>query len=85
MENLTLFLGLAAGALTTIAFIPQVVKIYVSKSARDVSILTFAFFTLGIFLWLIYGLLIREAPIIVANLISLVLALMIVAMKIRYR
>ena len=54
-------LGFAAGFLTTIAFIPQVHKIWKSKSAEDVSLATFAAFTLGVVLWLLYGIAVVES------------------------
>ncbi len=68
-----------------ISFIPQAVKIYRSKSARDISLLTFLGFTLGITLWLIYGIVIRELPIIFANAGTLILAGLILGMKLRYK
>jgi MtN3 and saliva related transmembrane protein len=81
MEDL---IGLLAGALTTIAFIPQLLKIYATKSGKDVSARMFVIFSIGVTLWLVYGLLIRSAPIVIANLLTLVLALAIICMKIRY-
>ena len=78
------WLGLVAGALSTLAFIPQVTKIWKSKSARDVSLPTFVLFTIGVALWLAYGILLKEPPIILWNSVTLVLALAIVAMKLRF-
>ncbi len=77
-------LGLAAGTLTTLAFIPQVVKIWRSKSADDISYGTFILFSSGLLLWLMYGIATEALPIIAANAITLVLALAILALKIRY-
>jgi MtN3 and saliva related transmembrane protein len=82
--DLPTLVGLAAGFLTTIAFVPQVQKIWASKSAKDVSRKTFLAFTLGVALWLCYGILKQELPIIVWNAITLVLAGAILAMKIRF-
>lgn len=76
--------GLAAGFLTTIAFVPQVAKIWKSRSAKDVSLPTFIAFTIGVALWLCYGILNRELPIIVWNAVTLVLAGAILAMKVRF-
>lgn len=76
--------GLAAGFLTTIAFVPQVAKIWRSRSAKDVSLPTFVAFTIGVALWLCYGILNRELPIIVWNAVTLVLAGAILAMKVRF-
>jgi len=79
-----LILGILAGTLTTISFIPQVIKIYKSKDAKDLSIATFFIFSLGVSLWLLYGVLIQEWPIILANAITLVLISLIIIMKIKY-
>jgi MtN3 and saliva related transmembrane protein len=76
--------GLAAGFLTTLAFVPQVLKIWRSRSARDVSFTTFATFTAGVALWLAYGILRDEVAIILWNAVTLVLAGAILAMKHRF-
>lgn len=76
--------GLVAGFLTTIAFVPQAWKIWKTKSAKDVSLPTFVAFTLGVALWLTYGILNGELPIIVWNAATLVIAAVILAMKIRF-
>jgi MtN3 and saliva related transmembrane protein len=80
----TNLVGLSAGFLTTIAFIPQVVKIWKAKSAKDVSLPTFVAFTLGVALWLGYGILKQEPPIVVWNAVTLVLATAILAMKLKF-
>jgi MtN3 and saliva related transmembrane protein len=77
-------LGMIAGTLTTIAFVPQVFKIYRTKSAKDVSYLMFSIFSTGIVFWLIYGILIHSTPIIAANVVTLTLSVIIIALKIRY-
>lgn len=73
--------GFAAGLLTTVAFVPQAVKIWRSRSARDVSFTAFSAFTAGVALWLAYGVMRQELPIIVWNAVTLVLAGAILAMK----
>ncbi|MDP8966742.1 MAG: SemiSWEET transporter [Cyanobacteriota bacterium] len=78
-------LGLIAGTLTTIAFLPQLYKTWKSKSAQDVSLVMMITFCTGLFLWLLYGLAIHAMPVIVANAVTLILALMILVLKIRYR
>ena len=78
------WLGFAAGFLTTIAFVPQVVKIWTTKTARDVSLPTFVAFALGVGLWLAYGIVRQEPPIIVWNAITLLLAGAILAMKLKF-
>lgn len=78
-------IGLIAGLLTTTAFIPQVWKIYRTKSGKDVSARMFSLLSAGIVLWLIYGILVRSVPLILTNAVTLVLSLAIIALKIRYR
>jgi len=73
-------LGLAAGALTTIAFIPQLSKTCKSKCADDVSLAMMSIFCTGVFLWLLYGLWIQA----LANLVTFVLAALILVLKIKY-
>jgi MtN3 and saliva related transmembrane protein len=77
-------IGLVAGALTTVAFVPQLVKLYTTKSGRDVSGRTFALFSVGVVLWLMYGVRIRSAPVVVANAVTLVISVVILALKFRY-
>lgn len=78
-------IGMAAAICTTVAFIPQVIKIYKIKNASEISILTFSIFSAGVFLWFVYGIMIKEWPVIIANFITLFLAIIIIVMKIRYR
>jgi MtN3 and saliva related transmembrane protein len=78
-------LGLLAGTLTTAAFLPQVVQTWRSKSARDISLGMFAIFSAGVFLWLLYGIWLGAVPVIVANAVTLALALTIVVFKVRYK
>ncbi len=78
-------LGLAAGSCTTIAFLPQVIKTWKSGSAKDLSLGMFSFFCFGVLLWLIYGIIIRDVPVILANLFTLVLASSLLFFKLRYK
>ncbi|MBK9732508.1 MAG: SemiSWEET transporter [Chitinophagaceae bacterium] len=66
-------LGLIAGALTSISFLPQVIKTWRTKSAKDLSLVMFGIFSAGATLWLIYGLQVNSLPIISANLLTLFL------------
>ena len=77
-------LGFVAGIFTTIAFIPQVIKTWNLKSAKDVSYLMFVFFILGVLLWCIYGWEIHSVPVIVANTITFFLAATIIVLKLIY-
>jgi len=83
MDLITL-LGLVAGLLTTASLVPQAHKIWKSRSAKDVSLRMFAAFSLGVALWLVYGILKKEIPIIVWNAASLALGGAILAMKLRF-
>lgn len=84
MDFITL-LGLLAGTLTTGAFLPQLFKTWKSKSARDISSSWLIAFTTGIALWLTYGFLIGSLPVILSNGITLVLTLIILLFKLKYR
>ena len=75
--NYALFFGLVAGICNTISFLPQVLKIWRTKSVSDISLLMFLIFTFGVANWLIYGLIIKETPIILANTVTLILCLLI--------
>jgi MtN3 and saliva related transmembrane protein len=85
MIALTESVGLVAGLLTTTAFIPQVWKIYQTKSGKDISARMFSLFSLGIVLWLLYGILLGSVPLILSNVVTLILSLTILALKVRYR
>ncbi len=78
-------LGLIAGALTTVAFVPQVIKIWKTKHATDISLGMFAIFSCGVLLWLFYGIEIDAMPVIVANAITLGLSLTILFFKIKFK
>lgn len=84
MNALINSIGLVAGLLTTAAFIPQVWKIYRTKSGKDISGRMFSLFSAGIVLWLIYGILLESMPLILSNAVTLVLSLTIIALKVRY-
>lgn len=78
-------LGLLAGALTTISFLPQVVKTWKTRSAKDLSLGMFLIFWMGVILWLTYGILIEDTPIIVANALTLTLASVILYFKFTFK
>jgi len=79
----TAIIGLCAGSLTTIAFVPQVLKTWSTGTARDISLLMSVLFSIGVLLWLIYGIALGALPIIVANAITLALSLLILVLKVR--
>lgn len=76
--------GFVAAVLTTIAYLPQVIKTWKSKSAADFSLGLFLILTSGVALWLIYGILIGNGPIIASNAITLLLTGSMLYFKIRY-
>jgi MtN3 and saliva related transmembrane protein len=77
-------LGLTAGTLTTIAFIPQLAKARQSKSTGDLSWGMVITFSTGVLLWLIYGIWIDSLPVILANAVTLLFQIGIISLKIRY-
>ena len=78
-------LGLVAGTLTTLSFLPQLLKAWKSRSTHDISIGMFSLLAAGITLWIVYGVVTSDLPVIVANVVSLVLVGLILALKLRYR
>lgn len=76
--------GMGAGVLTTVAFLPQAIKTWRTRSARDISLAMFLTMVLGIVLWLAYGLLKGDLPLVLANAVTLFLAGTILAFKLRY-
>jgi len=82
--DFTTITGLVAGTMTTIAFLPQLIHTWKTRSAKDVSLGMFLIFTTGVVLWVIYGLMIQSLPIIAANSVTLVLAGAILVLKVRY-
>ncbi len=79
------WIGYGAALLTTAAFVPQAVKSWSTRDLSGISLGMYGLFTLGVALWLAYGLFIRSWPVVVANAITLVLAGMVLALKIRHR
>lgn len=77
--------GFVAGALTTLAFWPQLRRTWRTKSANDVSLAMLVTFATGVAFWLIYGLLLKAWPIILTNAVTFLLTLAILALKLRYR
>ncbi len=84
MEWITV-IGLMAGSLTTISFLPQAIKTWRSKSAKDISLTMFLSFCIGVILWIIYGLFIRDIPVLVTNIVTLILAGTILFFKLKYK
>ncbi len=84
MPLMTELVGSAAAVLTTASFVPQVWHTYRTRDVRGISLGMYLVFATGVFLWLLYGMLLDAWPIVVANAITLALAAAILAMKIRW-
>lgn len=78
-------IGSIAGGLTTLAFVPQVVKTLRSRQTRDISLAMWLLFCAGVALWLVYGVILGAWPIIVANALTLVLAATVLLVKLANR
>ena len=77
-------LGMVAGTISAITFLPQVIKTWKSKSAKDISMLMFSFATISVILWLIYGIIINNWPVIYTNGCVLILSLIMLYFKLRF-
>lgn len=84
LADLTELVGSLAACLTTASFLPQAWLSFRTRDVRGVSLTMYTVFTLGVGLWLAYGLLLGSRPMVVANAITLVLALAILGMKLVY-
>ena len=78
------FFGYFAAILTTVAFLPQLIKTLKTKKAEDVSLITLIMFITGVASWIIYGYKISSSPILIANIITFMLNLFILISKIYY-
>lgn len=84
MNGFTL-IGLAAAACTTAAFIPQAIKVIRTKDTRSLSLPMYIIFTVGVLLWLVYGILVKDIPVMAANVVTLTFSLVILVSIIIYR
>ncbi|WP_280769606.1 SemiSWEET transporter [Salipaludibacillus daqingensis] len=78
-------IGLLAAVLTTVSFLPQAIKTIKEKNTESISLGMYTLFTTGVFLWLVYGIMIKDIPIIAANLVTFALASFILGMKLKYK
>jgi MtN3 and saliva related transmembrane protein len=77
-------IGISAGVLTTLCWLPQAIKILKARSAADLSLITQSAFTAGVFLWFVYGVALGSPAIMLANGITLALSAMILVLKLRF-
>lgn len=81
---ITTAIGLVAAVCTTISYVPQVMKAWRTRSTKDVSAGMFVLLVVGVVLWLTYGLILEDLPLILANFITLCLAAVILLLKLRF-
>jgi MtN3 and saliva related transmembrane protein len=82
--NYIAIIGLIAGAFTTFSLLPQVIKTVKTRETKDISLAMYIILITGMMLWIIYGVLIGSQPVIIANAVSMLLALIVLFFKIRY-
>lgn len=82
--NYTTAIGFTAAFLTTIAFLPQVIQIWKTKSTKDINLKMYVILCTGVFLWILYGILILSWPVIIANVLVLALSSIILIFKVKY-
>ena len=83
MEGIAI-LGLAAGTITSITFVPQVIKIWQTRSAKDLSVVMLLLLLLGVSMWLTYGILVRDIAIIYTNSMVMAMGLLMLYFKWRF-
>jgi len=83
MDAITI-IGLIAALFTTVSLLPQLIKIYKTKSTKDISTGMFTFFGTGVLLWFVYGVFVNDLPIIVANSLAFIQATVILFFKAKY-
>ncbi len=77
-------IGYMAATMTTVSFLPQLIRVVKLRSARDISLTMFLVFSTGTFFWLMYGLLSHSAPVWIANAVTFVLSMSILILKLRF-
>ena len=83
--KITTLIGLIAATITTLSFIPQLIKTWKLKETKDISLLMFVTLGVGIILWIIYGFLLWDLPLILANSITFIFVLVILFFKFKYK
>jgi len=83
--TLAQFLGLAAGTITSITFLPQVIRIWQTKSVKDISMLMMVLLIIGTSCWLTYGILMGDVAIIYTNVMVLIMSLTMFYFKLKYK
>jgi MtN3 and saliva related transmembrane protein len=84
MDAITI-IGLIAALFTTVSLLPQLIKVYKTKSTKDISTGMFTLFGCGVLLWFVYGVFVNDLPIIVANSLAFIQAVVILFFKAKYK
>jgi len=79
------YIGLLAAALTTFSFVPQAIKTLKDKNTAGISLGMYSMFTVGVLMWLVYGIANKDIPLILANFVTLIFACIILIMKVKYK
>jgi MtN3 and saliva related transmembrane protein len=77
-------IGYAAATMTTVSFLPQLIRVVKLRSAREISLGMFLIFSAGTFAWLVYGILSHSTPVWMANAVTFVLSMSILILKLRF-
>jgi MtN3 and saliva related transmembrane protein len=80
----TNMIGYAAATMTTISFLPQLIRVVRLRSARDISLIMFLVFSCGTFAWMVYGFLSHSRPVLIANIVTFLLSMSILILKLRF-
>jgi MtN3 and saliva related transmembrane protein len=83
MDAITI-LGLIAATFTTVCLLPQLMKVYKTKSTKDISTVMFTLYSGGVLLWFIYGVYRQDIAIMIANSLALIQGIVILALKLKY-
>lgn len=84
MNQLVTAIGIIAAICTTASFVPQVIKTLKTRQTKDISLSMYVIFTLGLVSWLIYGIALKDVPIILANTLTLALTFIIIFLKVKH-
>ncbi len=85
IQNVAAIIGSIAAVCTTVAFLPQTLKTIKLKHTKDLSLSMYTIFSAGVFLWFLYGLILKELPIIFANGITFIFTVIIISLIIKYK
>ncbi len=83
--NFITIIGLTAAVFTTISLFPQLIKVWKTKSTKDISTGMFSLFCGGVFLWFVYGVFVNDLPIMIANSLAFIQAIIILMFKAKYK